>query len=794
VSAVLTLGVSVAAAASSWTVLSAALIRPVAGAAGRDVFAVASRSLASGRTGAGAERLGQTYTTYRTIEEAGVFSATAAAGTIDLVVATTSGARERTALFVSEHLFEVLRIRPELGRFFSGSDQLPGAALAVVLSDRLWRQEFGGEPGAIGRELRVGSGRATVIGVAPREFRGLDVTTAPEIYLPVQAAGAVDPNNWLAEPGRNTPPHSWLRVIGRLPPGVHPQGAASRLNALLVPATSQRDRFALIDLNAAAVPARIRPDLERFAALLGGAVGLLLILSGATLMTLLLIRLEDRRDDMATCLALGAPRRAVVHSVVAEGALLVAAGTMAGVPLAGSLLLGVRRLQLPGSIPIESLTLSPDPGVFVAIGAGLMLAIAGASAAIASRRVHGLTIGAARRDVRAGGGRRRSIRALIMVQIAIATVLACEALLLFRSLTGALHLDVHYDAAHVLAGRVTVASRNYSSHGAGDYFRMLSELLVQRPTVRSVAMAAGLRSVPTGGRLAVDDQLMVVPSPVIFEGIDDRYFRTVGLRILKGRDFSGRDDERAPRVGLVSESLGRLIAPGGDPIGRRIRDISGRPPAVIEVVGEVPDVILSTKALEPLAIYQPLAQVPDDQFNPFSRVVVARVIDSQRGAREMLTAMIALDPQVVVPEFTTLDDQIRREMAPQQLGSAVLGMLGTLAVVAALLTVYVLAEAVAQARQREMALRRVLGAPEKTLLWLALREGTSSVVVGLTAGLLLTAWFGRFTRSLLFGLDPLDAVTLTVVAGSIAVAGLGTSLIPALRHARADPGGLLREP
>jgi hypothetical protein len=293
--------------------------------------------------------------------------------------------------------------------------------------------------------------------------------------------------------------------------------------------------------------------------------------------------------------------------------------------------------------------------------------------------------------------------------------------------------------------------------------------------------------------LFINNEPRQFPSLVSFVSVDDRYFATLGLRIITGRDFSEADTSSSAPVVIVSESLARMIGSGASPLGYGIRDTSSRPPAplpVREIVGVVPDVITNVAIDQPLVVYFPRAQTARGTYVQW----LARANgDAPQAAREMLSAIRAIDPRVTPLPMLTLRDRLGAQMSAQQFGGLILGSLGVIAALLTALGIYVLVETMSVSRLREMGIRSALGATRQQLAGLVLREAARLVAIGLALGVCL-AWLGaNMIRSFLFRVQPLDPATLAAVGFLIAAIAFAVVLKPALRAARIDVAAMLRE-
>jgi hypothetical protein len=302
----------------------------------------------------------------------------------------------------------------------------------------------------------------------------------------------------------------------------------------------------------------------------------------------------------------------------------------------------------------------------------------------------------------------------------------------------------------------------------------------------------------SGLRIDVDGVQRELPSGLGYTAVADDYFSAVGLPIVLGRNVASSDTMGTPMVAVVSESLARLIADGGDPLGRRISDwasfrqvVAGQPPATyLTVVGVVPDVVTWVEETEPLAVYQPIGQLPPAVP---ARFVLRAASDAGAAIREISAAVRALDPRVPLEAMTTLDEQIGRQMNPQRFGMVVLSALGGIALLLTVLGTYVIAQSMVVRRRRELGIRAALGAGAAQLRRLVLRDTARLVGIGLIAGLALAVAGARLIRSQLYQVEPLDPTVLVTAAAVIFGLAVLVSLRPALEATRVDLTRSLRE-
>jgi predicted permease len=795
---ILTLAGAIGAAAATWSLLSAVLLRPLPVTA-PDRLQVVGFTYPDRNGRPVAPSWAHSYTAYQPVRDSGAFDGLAAGGDWTVMVATESYPEPRAVFFASHDFFQTLGIRLPLGRTFTAADDRREAPLVAVLSDRFWRRAFEADPNVLGRAITIAGKSAMVIGVTPRRFRGLNLAEAPDLYLPLHAIAQVGspPINFFAEPipPARMSPTSWITIVGRLPGDGSDARAIDQLAAAMPERAAKGMRPALQPVVSAAIPTSARAALVQFTQLLAGTVGLLLLIGCLSVGMLLLLGTESRRDELAMCLALGASRLRLARGIVLEGAVLAVAGALLAPVVALLFFGGLAQFQLPGGVQIDQLEL----------GIGGHVLFAAAASAVASSLVIAIIasgFGFARNpgDVlrrRAGATprltRRRTRVVLVSAQVAIAFVLLAGAGLFSRSIAAALRLNHAVDASRLVTGSFALGPHGYSPDRAVAFFDELRARIERHPGVESVGYDDWEGGMSAGGRTYVNGVARSFPSMVNHIYIDERYFVTVGQRVLRGRDFTSADGAMAPRVTIVSESFGRLLAEGGDPLGLRVRDYgsrAGEAPDEIVVVGVVPDVITSFTVTEPLVMYMPFAQ---GSAGTSRRLTFRTNGDPAAVNRQVLSTIKQIDPAVTAPALLTINDQLTRQMSAQRFGATVMGALGVIAAILTLLGTYVLAESMTVIRRREMGIRAALGATRRQLGSSVLRESAVLVGVGLLVGLGL-AWLGAGTiRAFLFQVQPLDVLTLAGVAALILALALAVSLRPAINATRVDLAKLLRE-
>lgn len=793
IASIATLSAAIGAAVATWSLLSAVLIRPLPLVKTDGLVFIGERSAEAPDT-VPFTYARHTYQTFRTVRESGTFERVSAIGVWFAYVTIDGAATSRQVGFVTDDFFETLGVHPRAGRGFLPGDDRPGASPVAVLSDRFWRRSLRADEGVIGREIVIGGQPVPIVGIMPAGFNGLAVGGGPDVYAPVRAIADLSGNrsDWLAEKSRSSLP-TWLTVVARLRAGTDATQAAARLAAQERPIDMKNARYAAIDLASAALGDGRRLAVSAFARLLGTTVGLLLLIGCLTVGMLVLLRTEARRDEFALCLAMGATRARLAGGVVLEATLLSIAGAALAVPLSWWCIAGVRAFVLPGNINIDQLDLPVDwrtmaAATAAAATATLVIALVAGVFGVSANVADALR---ARAAVTPRIGRRRTRAALVIAQMAIALVLLAGAGLFARSLVAALSLNPDYDTSRIAKGTVSLPALTYTPDRARTFVADLQARLAQDAAIRSVSLSGHYGGWSTNFTFLIDGEPRKPPALVNAYVIDDRYFSTLGLPMLKGRDFSVNDRNASPLVAIVNAPFGRFVGKGGDAVGRYI-EVGlgpGEPPRRYEVVGVVPDIV-GIQSAEPLLMYWPIAQVKDAS----PRTITLRAAgDPALAIREAVATVRAMDPAIETPDFMTIDDGLMRQMGAQRFGATVLGALGTIAAVLTLFGMYVLAESMAAARRREMGVRAALGATRSHLSALVLSQTTRLVGLGIGAGLLLIRLGAGLIRAFLYRVEPFDVPTMGTVIVLMFGLAIAVTLRPALRAARVDLASVLRE-
>jgi putative ABC transport system permease protein len=685
---------------------------------------------------------------------------------------------------VTAEFFRLVGTRPLLGRTFLPEEFTPGRERVLVISHGFWQRRFGGDASVVGRVVDIDGRPATVVGVMPPGFR---LPLEREVWAPLVIPANVGEGRGMR----------FLQVVARLAAGVTPERAQAELDAVAVqlrreyPVANQDMGIQLIPLRDQLV-GPVRPLLLT----LLGAVGFVLLIACANVANLMLARAVKREREFAVRAALGAGRVQVARQLVTESLAVAVAGGVAGV-LVAVWGVGAIRALTPADLPrAEDIGISWRVLGF-ALGASLLTALL-FGVAPATRAMGADPHDALRGGARAGTGtgRRRLRRAIVVVEISLALVLLVGAGLLVRSFVTLLDVDRGYHTDGVAAA--TVHIWQYPEGRRVAFAREVIERVAALPGVRSAAVTSALPLADNVG--ATEARFAVEGRPPARAGEEPRarasvvtpgYFATLGIPLRRGRLLAATDDSSAAPVVVVSETLARQQWPGEDPIGKRMTvDFSRVRPATREVVGVVSDV-RHTGLDEPP---RPALYMPHAQLRTGALIFTARTSGDPAALLPALRKAIwASDPSESIYESATLEGLLHDSLRPRRFTLVLLVAFSLTALALAAVGIYGLMSHVATERARELGVRVALGARVRDVLTLVLGEGLWLAALGVVIGLASAAALTRVLRGMLFGVEPLDAMTFVGVAALVLLFALLASLVPARRSARVEPIVALRD-
>ncbi|HVH85671.1 MAG TPA: ABC transporter permease [Terriglobales bacterium] len=704
------------------------------------------------------------------------------------MLTTPTGTQMAPGARVSAGFFRVLGVKPILGRDFSEGEDKPSAPRMILLSYATWRQRFGGRSDVLGQTVTLDGNPNTIVGVLPANFH----------FAPAEPA-----EFWAAEhdesPCRGC---HWLFGLGRLKDGVTFEAARAEMSGIAKQLeqqypTSNNSQGAFIEPLTDVIVGDIRPIML---AMLGGAA-LLLLIATVNVASLLLVRSENRKREVAVRGALGAPRGRLLRQFVTEGlALSVAASAFAVIAADATMNLLTRLVPkdiLAGMPYLQRLGLTPHVLLFSLIislfSAALFSFTPMVSLSSESMRV-GLTEGG-----RSSSGLqwRRFGSNLVAIELATAVVLLVAAGLFAKSFYRLLQVDPGLQP-HNLALLTLSAPREH-------YSKDEEKISLERQILDRVAALPGVTSAAVTSRLPVGDgdgtsRFVILGhehpgehNEVAWRSVSTSYFKTLGARLLEGRYFTDfdRDPSHLHGVVIINHALARKYFAGLDPIGMRINFEGGKPENAKQIVGIIDDIRegpLDTEAR--CAFYLPFENGP----TPFFHVVARTAVPAQNVLPMLSTVIRNIDPSIATFGGSTMDQRMH-DSQPAYLHRASTWIVGSFAAVALLLSIVglygVIAYSVSQ-RTREIGVRMALGAQRSTVYGLVMKEAAWLIAIGLAAGLAGSLAAATLIRNLLFGTKSWDPTTLVIVAVTLAGPALGASFFPAHRAASVNPANALR--
>jgi predicted permease len=722
---------------------------------------------------------------------------------------THGGEAERvTGELVSGDYFQVLGVKPVIGRAFGADDdRLPGAHPVVILGHGYWKRRFGGDPLILDQTIGLNGHPMTVVGIAPPGFHGLGLEGAADIFVPIMMKAQMTPT-WDDLDNRQS---RWLNVFARLAPGVSPEAAEAAMQPLyrgileneiaLLEGGSERFRESFLTKRLGLLPgAQGMPELRNDAGgvleVLMAMVGLVLLIACANVAGLLLARAQARQRDVAMRVALGAGRGRIVRQRLIECLLYAAAGGGLGLLLAawgGELLM--RILPLAGTPAIST---APDlrAVLFVAGVAAATVLVFGLVPALQTSRPE-LTPALREGGGAVGGGVRhaRFRRAAVTVQVALSAVLLAAALLFGRTLHNLRSLDPGFEIDHLVTFSLDPSRSGYDAEGARGLYLRLRDELAGLPGVRGVTLAAipllddteWFSTVWVDGYEATEEEEDLNPQ---VNAVGPGYFATLGVPLVGGREFTDADGPGAPRVAVINQTMARYFFGESNPIGRRFG--FGRDEATaVEIVGVARDAKSTGLRGEiPRALWIPSSQ----PFLDFGAMTFYVRHDPAAGdvPAALREAARRIDPAIPLFDLKTMTAQASESLFLERLAALLATLFGVLATLLAAIGLYGMMSYAVVRRTREFGIRIALGALKPRIVWSVLREVALLVALGLALGLPAAYGLARLAEALLYGLSPADPVALAGACGLLVLVAIAAGSMPARRATQVDPMRALR--
>ena len=791
--AILTIALGIGANTAIFSVVYAALIRPLPySQPGRLITLTEVRPQEGQAAGANSQSWVSAYPDYLDWTRQGKsFQALAGFSGDGFVL---HGAGEPEPIFAAQatvNFFSTLGVRPFLGRDFAAGEDIAAGPKVAILSYGSWIRRFGGDLHILGRSIQLDDKSVSIIGVLPRAFEFAPRGNA-EIWVPLHIEKDLVTRRSLR----------WMPVIGRLAETSTQGQAQAEMNSItanLAAAYPQENgaiRVVLVPLRD-----RIVGQVQPLLLILFGAVGFVLLIACANVMSLFLVRTAGRRREFNIRAALGASRGRLISQLLAESLILAAAGGLLGLILAewGTSL-------LIAAIPDTLLAFAPflrDAHTNLAVLAFLCVAVIFTGIAFGLAPALQISRGqegeALKEETRAsaGGVRTRLRGVLVVAEIAFSLVLLIGSGLMVKSLTALLSRDPGFDAKNLLAFAVNLPPTSYPKDP--DAIRFDKEFTERLRALPGIAGAASNSVVPLTGNGA-SIRFVIEGQPVAkghenecnIRDVSNNYFSVMKIPLRAGRLFDDfTDSSTAPQHVIVNEAWAKQYLHGQDPIGKRIK-FTYSPKEnyreIVGIVGNTADAGLDSP--EEPSLFLPFSQ----DTNSFINYVVRTGSNPESAVGEVRASLHAVDPQLVLIQPFTMDQIIAQSPSVflRRYPSYLIGSFAALALILAMIGLYGLVSYSVSQRTRELGIRIALGAQQKDVMHLVLGEGARLTLLGVIFGLLAALGLTQLMRSLLFGVSALDPVTFASVAVVLALVAVVACCIPARRAMRTDPAAALR--
>jgi putative ABC transport system permease protein len=696
---------------------------------------------------------------------------------------------------VSSDFFSVLGVKPALGRGFRREEEQAGRWV-VVVSHQLWQSKFGSDPNIVGRTITLDNRSYTVIGVAPASFEFPVEYPAPQLW----GSMARD-----ADPGGGTPATApenrgahFLSVIGRLKPGVTLAQAQTETDLI-----ARRLAHQYPDSNTRRAVTVLIPQLQRMVGnvrpallVLLAAVGFVLLIACANVANLLLAQASKRQREITLRAALGAPRRRLVRQLLTESLLLGVAGGGLGLGLASWILVAIVHFE-SGNIPRldhEGLNLVVLAfTALVSIAASLLFGLAPAWQTARTDLAETLREGGRGAAGAAHSNRLRS--GLVIAETAIGVVLLVGAGLLLRSFQQLIRVDPHFNPHYLLALDVNLPSSRYNDQQTVLFYDQLLAKLRALPGVDAASAAWPLPF--SGNDATISFEIQGRPSPpgqhpfAALAVVSPGYFHTLGIALLRGREFNLRDDAKSPPVVIVSQNFARQYFSNQNPIGQHMRPGIGDEKAPMrEIVGVVADIKHDSLSDD----FDPRYYLPYSQgmFGPQPSIVLRSAGNPVTQLDAVSSAIHGMDKELAVFNVHTMDEMMSNSANQPRFNAFLFSLFAAVALLLTAIGLYgVMAYSVVQ-KTHEIGIRMALGADPSDLLRMVLQRAVVLVGAGLGVGIAIGLGVTRFLASMLFAVHPLDWPTYAAVAAVLMGVGLLAGYVPARRASRVDPMVALR--
>jgi putative ABC transport system permease protein len=684
---------------------------------------------------------------------------------------------------VSAHFFDLLGIKPYLGRFFTSADNTPGADAVLVLSYSYWKTRYGGDPGIIGRHFRMNDKVHTVVGVLP------PVPQYPrenDVYMPTVACPFSSSPQAIANRGARM-----MRAFGRLKPDADIRSGNSDVSLVASRLQQQypddypaaRGLSASMDGLQNQLTHQVRPMLL----VLLGTAGLVLLIACANVANLALARIMRREQEMAVRAALGASRGRLVRQLLTESTLLSLGGGALGLLMASACLELLVRFVGRFTTRAAEVRISLEVLLFT-LGISILTGLIFGSIPALSQRlnlVNSLKEGSANATVKSGGVRLRNV--LVGGQVALSFVLLIAAGLMVRSFIKLQQVNAGYNPENVLTANIPLNFSKYDNKATLAFFDRVMRKLEGAPGILAVGVNSGA---PLAPGMPMNLSFIIEGRPISerealpaadLNFVSPECFKLLGVPLISGRFFTPHDNTDSPEVAIISRSLARHYFPNEDPIGKRISGDNGKTwIKIVGVVGDVKYYGLDKEALD--TAYVAFAQSPMG-----GSLLVKTAGNPMNYAQQVREAVYSVDPEQPVNGIQTLNQLRGDALVQSRLTTLLLALFAALALAIAATGLSGVTALMVSQRTREIGIRMALGAQSNEVLRMILMQGMRVIAFGLAAGVLAALAFSRVLRALLFETTANDPLTFAAVALMFLAVGLAASYVPARRVTKVDP-------
>ncbi len=688
---------------------------------------------------------------------------------------------------VSASLFPMLGAQPEIGRLFTSEEESPGKERVALISHSLWQRAFGGDAGVIGRTVRMNGLGYQIVGVLPAWFR-FEPSPEDDIWTPIS----------FSEADRSQRGNHSLIALARIKPQFSSKQAEADAAAVTRAIIEQNPQYPYEQMHFAVLLCPLMEevvgDVRKPLWILMAAVCSVLLIACANAAALLLSRANARRREIAIRVALGGRRARLVTQMITESLVLGAASGLAGLALACWLLKTVKVLA-SSSLPRVMATSLNWPIVAFTVASSLLTAlIFGLAPALHATRdaADGL------KEDRGGAGGRRSQRwqrALVVAEVTLSVTLLVTAGLFIRSFLQVQNVDPGFHPANVLTMRVSFRSAEDSPDVARNFYRRVFDSLSSLPGVLQVGAVSGLPLTGQGSSGTVTVDTRAVPPDQAAPEADLRvatpgYFEAMGIRLIRGRTFDTRDTESSAPCAIIDETLAAKYWPGEDPVGKRLkRGGSGSTSPWITVIGVVAHVRYRTlEAPSRTEVYTPFSQASNKSMT----LAIRTVGNPAKYAEAARLRIKAIDPDQPPYMIRTMDQTVARSVARRRLPTVLLGLFAVCALLMAAVGLYGVMSYAVSRRTHEIGMRMALGANASQISRMVMRQGLALTAAGSLLGAAGSLAASRWISALLFEVRPVDLVTLTITAATVAALALIATYIPARRAMKVEPVVALR--